>query len=148
MSFDGEERRAAFPPPGVRGITMVARDRDLSGVVFEGVQLPGADFSNSRLDRTNFIGAGLSRALLRSTSLIAAKLREADLRDADLSEADLTGADLTDARLTGVLLSRARWSRETRWPYDVRETIERRWDEVAPGVFRIRGHMTVYTGWP
>lgn len=82
---------------------------DLSFQVMRGLNLSGANFSNSCfvatdlseavLESANFEHANLSGAVLVNANLRGANLRGADLRQANLEGADLHGADLTDAQL-------------------------------------------------
>lgn len=51
---------------------------------------------------------------------------------------DFSAADLRDVDLTGMPLTGVRWSRATQWPTAWKEQIERRSEEIEPGLFEIR----------
>ncbi|WP_051367938.1 pentapeptide repeat-containing protein [Hamadaea tsunoensis] len=75
---------------------------DLTGTVFDGVELIQADLTGAHAE-----GASFRRSDLTQADLTGADLRGAHLHDADLTQADLTGADLRDADLTSAGLSQA-----------------------------------------
>ncbi|RVU13986.1 pentapeptide repeat-containing protein, partial [Streptomyces antnestii] len=93
---------------------------------------------------------------LTDAKLGGADLTSADLTDAKLGGADLTSADLTDAKLGGADLGGANlkdavglrlpagaiWNRETRWPTNLATTVVEQSEELAPGVYRVRGEET------
>lgn len=95
---------------------------NLRGVVFDEVNLSGAnlahanfrgaelcdgDLSDANLYSTNLRGADLSGAYLENTNLSYSDLRRASLALANLADADLRGANLQDANLSQTNLSHA-----------------------------------------
>lgn len=100
---------------------------DLTGLLFDGLALDGADFSGAtgapefrrvdlralralpaRLDHSTFRQVDLRGVDLRGANLDASVFSEADLRDARLDAATLRGATLDRALLGGAVLARAR----------------------------------------
>jgi hypothetical protein len=56
------------------------------------------------------------------------------------SEIDAAGADLSRANFSDLsLIEGVIWTRETIWPPGVAEQVERLSEEIAPGVYRVRG---------
>jgi len=96
--------KAGLQAPGAQG-----RNMRLEGVNLSGANLQGADFSYGA-----FRGSNLRNSNLRGTQFLGADLSGvdfsgADLREADLSYAVLKGAILEGARLEGARLSKATW---------------------------------------
>ncbi|KAH3761849.1 pentapeptide repeat family protein [Pelomyxa schiedti] len=81
---------------------VVLQRRTLSGFNFSGLQLCGADFSDSNLTNCLFTGSNLS-----GSNLKGAVLCNSDLTKANLSGCDLTKVDFTSAKLSGATLSSA-----------------------------------------
>jgi hypothetical protein len=81
----------------------------LAAQVFVGIDLRGANLTESVWGTSN-----LTDAYLQCANLVNADFRGADLTRADLRGTDLSGADLTGATLDGIRLDGATWSHETR----------------------------------
>lgn len=81
------------------------RPIDLSGINFDGGNLPKVILGDAKLNGAHLRGANLSGAYLYGADLTNADLADADLSSADLAYADLSGADLTDANLANADLS-------------------------------------------
>tara|TARA_Y100000310_G_scaffold45162_1_gene42129 strand:- start:632 stop:1027 length:396 start_codon:yes stop_codon:yes gene_type:complete len=75
---------------------------ELDGIVEEGANLYGENFSHAFLFRSYLVGANLKRA-----NFDHATLSWSDLRGANLSEANLEGAGLNNANLRGANLTGA-----------------------------------------
>jgi serine/threonine-protein kinase len=73
----------------------------LQKVNFQGANLFNADFGRANLSQATLKGANLARAYLSHADLAGANLRGADLSYAYLSNANLRGANLCGADLTG-----------------------------------------------
>jgi uncharacterized protein YjbI with pentapeptide repeats len=71
----------------------------LSGHFFDGIDLRGADLSNSAWGTSSLEGAHLQCADLRE-----ANFDRANLKDANLSGANITGATFSDANVEGLVL--------------------------------------------
>ena len=76
------------------------RYADFSG----GLDLSGANFSNSWLDNAHFQGANLTGASLYQSTLTNADLGVANLSNAYLDDSTLTNADLSVANLSNAYL--------------------------------------------
>ncbi|MFC1835148.1 pentapeptide repeat-containing protein [Thermodesulfobacteriota bacterium] len=79
---------------------------DLSRLLLEDANLPGAslprvNLSGADLSRADLSGANLADSDLRGSTLTKASLKGADLTNTDISAANLDGADLSRANLTG-----------------------------------------------
>lgn len=103
---------------GIRSLKRIDLSRtDMSGSVFKGVDLTGANlkesiFYKSNLHDANMEGASLRDADLREANLHNARLngaslQGADLREANLFKAQLKSADLNRAKLGGADLTEA-----------------------------------------
>ncbi|MFE6961629.1 pentapeptide repeat-containing protein [Streptomyces sp. NPDC057696] len=104
-------------------------------------ELSDATLDAANLTRTTLTGATLSGATLDAADLTSAGLTDADLTSVYLTGANLFGADLTDA--VGLRLPPgAFWNRETRWPTNLAATVVEQSQELAPGVYRVRGEET------
>jgi len=84
---------------------------DLSGAVFNrlnlsGANLEGANLAGTQLYLTNLSGANLSRANLQGAALGGADLAGADLTGANLTGAVLEGAYLVGAKMDGQVVTR------------------------------------------
>ncbi|MBI2567167.1 MAG: pentapeptide repeat-containing protein [Candidatus Schekmanbacteria bacterium] len=79
----------------------------LEGIIVDGLELPGADLSESRMAGATLISADLNRARMRNVDLRRANLKGTGLRRAHLRGADLRGANLQDTVLSGADLSDA-----------------------------------------
>ena len=102
--FDRQTRwPSGFDPlsVGMFGPWVDFSNQNLSGRIFNNLDLMGANFTSSNLRGTHFYGS----------SLVDANLTNADLRDAGLG-----GANLTDAQIVGVQWQGAFFDRSTRWP--------------------------------
>ena len=97
-------------------------EANLTGARLAGADLTRADLVVADLAQADLVEANLAR--LADADLTEADLRGADLTLADLGEANLTGADFRQANLTGVHLGGARWTKDTDWPPDLRDTIK------------------------
>jgi uncharacterized protein YjbI with pentapeptide repeats len=101
---ENPEKRLLFNLIDLRGADLT--NKDLSGVDFHMIDLSGVDLRGANLS-----GANLNKADLKDANLIGANLNKADLRDANLLDVDLTGIDLNESKLDGAMLQRANLSR-------------------------------------
>jgi len=77
--------------------------------VFDGVDLPGADFSNQclkdiDLSLSELIGANFRDCNLSNSDFSQTNCRDADFTGADLTSVNFQGADLTNANFTGTIV--------------------------------------------
>lgn len=81
----------------------------MSGAYLYGIDLRGANLTNSKWGAATLTAASFQCADLTNSKLIGAHLQDAKLQHANLHDADLRSADLTGADLTGAYLDGARF---------------------------------------
>ncbi|TYK44013.1 hypothetical protein [Actinomadura decatromicini] len=105
----------------VRALGELHRARELHQALSRAFALTGAAEQDRVLEQALDLARGLARDLAA--------------RPVDASGADLTAVRVSDlAVLDGVV-----WDEDTRWPLDLRERIVSRSEEIASGVYRVRG---------
>jgi hypothetical protein len=83
-------------------------DLDLTGAIFWGGRLMGADFRNTKLDGVDFREASISGAFLWGAALVGANFEGGIIADAHFVNADLSGANLKSTDASFVLLQRTK----------------------------------------
>jgi len=108
------------------------QERNLSGVVFEGVEFPGIDFSDFRLaggdfNRANLVGANLSGSDLTGVSFLYAEIANLNLSDAVVRRANFNNAD-SQGFTRGMLESTASYKNHQLDGIDLSSNDLRNWD--------------------
>ncbi len=118
-------RRDSFEDADLRGA-------DVSGLVFDGLNLAQAKFAEANVSRSSFKGAELTGA-----SFFGANLREVCFDGANLEEADLDYANLDGATLLGAKIRKALFPTRKVSLTDVRASVATgvrlRMDPFLPG---------------
>ena len=104
-------RRDSFQDADLRG-------SDVSGLIFDGLDLTQAKFAEANLSRCSFKGADLTGA-----SFFGANLRDVCLDGANLEEADLDYANLDGATLLGAKTRKAIFPARKLTPADIRAAV-------------------------
>lgn len=105
----------------LEGATLEA-EASMSGGLFVGMNLRGADLYWQGLSGADFSHADLREANLSGTRLSGCRFCEADLRKTSFGPSNLgggtrlDGADFSGAQLEGAQFALARYTAQTRWP--------------------------------
>ncbi|MFC4049802.1 hypothetical protein ACFOY4_08930 [Actinomadura syzygii] len=136
--------RACGRDPAVNGSVILARARITALTLIHALQLVRALVE---LDRARELHHALSRAFALARPAERDRVLEQALdlarglaRDLAARPVDASGADLTIVRVSDLaVLDGVVWDEDTRWPFDLRERIVSRSEEIASGVYRVRG---------
>lgn len=121
----------------LEGATLEA-EASMSGGLFVGMNLRGADLYWQGLSGADFSRADLREANLSGTRLSGCRFCEADLRGTDFGPSNLgggtrlDGADFRGAQLEGAQFALARYTAQTQWPTG--------FDPAQAGMILVDGH--------